>query len=125
MIEKDIDKYLVKTLQRLRIDFLHIRNSGFSKHKSAAFHTTAYEEKFPCDKYMPDFMIFHNGYLILVENGIRNGRKFTHSDRKLKQMERMLHIKKHTNAFYFMLSSIKDVDDMCNTMFKTIGKAHD
>ena len=124
MLEKEIDRYLVKTLQRLKIDFTHIRNASFSKQRSGAFHTTAYDEPFPCDKYLPDFFIWHNGFLILVENGIKNGRKFTHSDRKLKQMERILHIKKQSGAFYFMLSSLKDVDNMCNAMFRTVGTAH-
>lgn len=88
MIEKEIDKYVVKTLISNGIDFIHIPNKS-TMGKSANYKTYLGDEGFTCTKYFSDFMFPFNGSVYMIENGIKEGNQIRHKTRKDMQRKRM------------------------------------
>ena len=89
MIEREIDHFIVKTLQTKKIDFLHIANG--TSQKSASYKTHAFNEPYSCKRYFSDFIFPFGGKCHLLENGIMHGKTIAHKDRKKKQFERMVY----------------------------------
>ena len=112
MSEKsDLQQPLIKYLQDSGIDFLHMGNAGFGG-KRRAYNTKAFigdgviNESIACDKYFPDLIFPHSGFVYMVEFGVPGA----HTDRKAKQMQRMSHWRDNGMCITLLITERKQVD---------------
>jgi hypothetical protein len=83
--EKELYKTLLAFFYANGIDFLHLKNSSFSKRAARNYYSPV--TGVPCDKHWPDFTFCFRGRVYMIEFGIK-GR---HKEQKEKQQARMVH----------------------------------
>lgn len=100
-------KPFILALQKKKIDFLHIRNSGFGG-KSQSFFSHAFDEKLPCDKYFADIIFAYGGDIHMAEFGLPG----KHIERKKKQADRMKLWKEQGGVIPHMVYTVDELTDL-------------
>ena len=75
MIEKDIQDMLIDILKKKDLPYIHIPNRAFSKTSRGA----------ACLKDFPDLQFAYNGYVYMIEIGLKDGNTARHKARKGRQ----------------------------------------
>ena len=106
-VEKEIQDYYIKFLQKNKIDFFRIGNSGFKNKRKAALSYGVFENGVPCDKYFPDVIFVIDSKVYIREFG----EKGSNTDRKEKQRIRGEHWEVHGNCSYKLLLTLESAKD--------------
>jgi len=75
MIEKDIQDMLINILQKKDLPYIHIPNKAFSKYSRGA----------ACLKDFPDIQFAYEGYIYMIEIGVKDGNTPRNKARKGRQ----------------------------------------